>query len=147
MVRLNGLSITPSDARAIVKYLATDHGLAPEEAKPVMYMPEHRLLDETNIPNETVRGACTTCHAFGRALSWRRSKDDWALLSNLHVALYPQADAHFRRAGRGGRGGEAPAAPPASRCRADRGSVEVPWHQRSTSYSGMGRVASPDARS
>ena len=108
MVRLNGLSIAPAEARSIVKYLATDHGLAPEEAKAVMYMAEHRLQDETNIPNDTVRGACTTCHAFGRALSWRRSKDDWKLLANLHVALYPQADAHFRRGGRGGRGGMEP---------------------------------------
>ncbi len=38
MVRLNGLTIAPAEARAIVKYLATYHGLAPEEAKSVMYM-------------------------------------------------------------------------------------------------------------
>src|SRR5581483_4885437 len=50
MVRLNGLTITPQEARSIVKYLASSHGLAPEEAKPVMYVPEHRLIDETNIP-------------------------------------------------------------------------------------------------
>lgn len=119
MVRLNGLKISPEDARSIVKYLATWHGLAPEEAKPVMYMPEHRIQDETNIPNDAVRGACTTCHALGRALSWRRSNDDWKLLENLHVALYAQADAHFRRGGRGGGGGggaqrteEQPGAPP-----------------------------------
>jgi quinohemoprotein amine dehydrogenase len=117
MVRLNGLTISPADARSIVKYLATYHGLAPEEARPVMYMPEHRILDETNIPNDTVRGACTNCHALGRAMSWRRSKDDWKLLENLHVALYAQAEAAFRRPGRGGGGGgggapEAPAAVP-----------------------------------
>src|SRR5271157_5113375 len=92
MVRLNGLQITPVEARAVVKYLATYHGLAPEEAKPVMYMAEHRMIDETNIPNEGVRVACSECHAFGRPLSWRRSKDDWQLLENLHVALYAQAD-------------------------------------------------------
>src|ERR1700678_4358371 len=67
MVRLNGLTISPTDARAIVKYLGTYHGLAPEEAKPVMYMPEHRTIDETIIPNDVVKGACATCHAFGRA--------------------------------------------------------------------------------
>src|ERR1700686_3840664 len=97
MVRLNGLTISPAEARSVVKYLATYHGLAPEEAKPIMYLPEHRMVDESNIPNDVVRGACTTCHAFGRPLSWRRSKHDWQLLANLHVALYPQADAHFRR--------------------------------------------------
>jgi quinohemoprotein amine dehydrogenase len=105
MVRLNGLTIAPAEARSILKYLSTHHGLAPEEAKPVMYLPEHRMVDETNIPNDAVRGACTTCHAFGRPLSWRRSKHDWQLLANLHVALYPQADAHFRSMGRGGGGG------------------------------------------
>jgi quinohemoprotein amine dehydrogenase len=115
MVRLNGLVISPTDARAIVKYLATYHGLAPEEAKPVMYMPEHRVLDETLVPNDAVRTACTTCHPIGRGLSWRRSKDDWKLLENLHVALYAQAEAHFRRpqggpGGGGGGGAQAPAA-------------------------------------
>jgi quinohemoprotein amine dehydrogenase len=96
MVRLNGLEITPAEARSVVKYLSTYHGLAPEEAKPVMYMPEHRILDEP-VPNETVRTTCMGCHALGRALSWRRSKDDWRLLSNLHVFLYAQADVAFRR--------------------------------------------------
>jgi quinohemoprotein amine dehydrogenase len=105
MVRLNGLTISPTDARAIVKYLGTYHGLAPEEAKPVMYMPEHRMPDETIIPDDAVRGACATCHAFGRAMSWRRSKADWVLLENLHTALYEQADVHFRRPARGGGGG------------------------------------------
>jgi len=98
MVRLNGLTITPQEAHTVVQYLGTYHGLAPEEAKPVMYLPEHRLIDETNIPNDTVRSVCTTCHAFGRPLSWRRSKNDWRLLANLHIALYAQAEAHFRRA-------------------------------------------------
>src|ERR1700736_4188859 len=52
MVRLNGLTITPVEAHTIVKYLATYHGLAPEEAKPILYMAEHRIIDETNIPND-----------------------------------------------------------------------------------------------
>ncbi|RVT41213.1 quinohemoprotein amine dehydrogenase subunit alpha [Sphingobium algorifonticola] len=97
MVRLNGLSITAEESRAIVKYLSGAHGLAPEEAKPVMYMPERRTIDETNIPNETVRTSCAACHGFGQALSWRRSKVEWKLLQNLHVALYSQADAQYRR--------------------------------------------------
>jgi quinohemoprotein amine dehydrogenase len=97
MVRQNGLEITPAEAKSVVKYLATWHGLAPEEAKPVMYLPEHRIIDETNIPNESIRGGCAACHAFAQPLSWRRSKADWKLLQNLHVALYSQADVQFRR--------------------------------------------------
>ena len=57
MVKLNGLEITPDESRAVVRYLATWHGLAPEEAKPVMYLPEKRIVDEAAIPNDTVRQA------------------------------------------------------------------------------------------
>jgi quinohemoprotein amine dehydrogenase len=69
-----------------------------------MYIPEHRIQDET-IPNENIRGTCNNCHALGKALSWRRSKEDWKLLSNMHVAFFPQADAAFHRPPGGGRGG------------------------------------------
>lgn len=97
MVRLNGMKITPDETRHIVRYLGDRHGLAPEEAKPVMYLAERRLINETNIPSESVRGACASCHAFGQPLSWRRSATEWKLLQDLHVALYAQADAQYRR--------------------------------------------------
>src|SRR5215471_2916485 len=95
MVRLNGVTLTPAEARPILKYLSTYHGLSPEEAKPVMYMAEQRIQDET-IPNETIRGTCGGCHALGRAFTWRRTKDDWKLLTNMHSAFFPQAEAAFR---------------------------------------------------
>ncbi|HTC36208.1 MAG TPA: quinohemoprotein amine dehydrogenase subunit alpha [Bryobacteraceae bacterium] len=96
MVRLRGVSLAPDEARSILKYLATYHGLAPDEAKPIMYYAEHRIQDETNIPNDSVKGACANCHPMARPLSWRRSADDWKYLANLHIALYPQADEAFR---------------------------------------------------
>jgi len=96
MVRLRGVRLTPEEAHSILKYLGTYHGLAPEEAKPIMYYAEHRIQDETNIPDDSVRGACANCHPMARPLSWRRSQGDWKLLANLHVALYPQADEAFR---------------------------------------------------
>ena len=52
MVRLNGLRLTPEEARAAVKYLSNNHGLAPEEAKPAMYQAEHRMIDES-VPDAT----------------------------------------------------------------------------------------------
>jgi quinohemoprotein amine dehydrogenase len=96
MVRLRGVSLTPEEARSILKYLATDHGLAPDEANPINYYAEHRIQDETNIPNDNVKGACANCHMLARPLSWRRSPEDWKDLANLHIALYPQADEAFR---------------------------------------------------
>ncbi len=109
MVRLNGVKLEPDEGRAIVKYLATYHGLAPEEAKPVMYVPEKRVIDEPNLPDEIVRDACSRCHEFGRGLSWRRTKSEWKLLENLHVAMFAQADAGFRTPIRWGAPGGAPA--------------------------------------
>ena len=97
MVKLNGAQLTPDESRHIVRYLSDDHGLAPEEAKPVMYLPEHRLVDETNIPSESVRGSCAACHAFAQPLSWRRSSSEWKSLQEFHVALYSQADVQYRR--------------------------------------------------
>jgi quinohemoprotein amine dehydrogenase len=97
MVRLNGAAVTPDEARHIVHYLADTHGLAPEEAKPVSYLVEHRMIDETNIPSESVRTSCAACHAFAQPLSWRRSANEWKLLQDFHVALYSQADSQYRR--------------------------------------------------
>lgn len=101
MVKLNAVGLEPDEARQIVKYLATYHGLAPEEAKPVMYLAENRVQDETNIPNDTVRQACASCHAFAQPLSSRRSKREWALLQNMHVALYSQAEVQYNRPAQG----------------------------------------------
>ena len=88
MIVVNGVTLTPLEARAMVKYLSTDHGLAPEEARPVMYDAERRIQRETNIPNERVEHACARCHTFARVLKWRRSNDDWKQLAQEHAARY-----------------------------------------------------------
>lgn len=108
MVKLNGAVVEPDEARRIVQYLATYHGLAPEEAKPVMYLVENRIQDETNIPNDTIRQACASCHAFAQPLSSRRSKREWALLQNMHVALFSQAEMQYFRPTSGGGGAPGP---------------------------------------
>jgi len=114
MVRLNGLTLTPDEARNIVKSLSASHGLAPDEAKAVMYMAEHRIIDE-QYPTPTIRGACASCHALGRPASWRRSPEEWKLLANMHIGLYPDLEgAAFRRPG-GVPPADAPAAGPSAR--------------------------------
>ena len=95
MVNLHGLSISPDEARQVVRYLGDYHGLAPEEARDVMYMVERRIITENNIPNADIRQACSSCHAFGQVMSSRRSRREWALLQNMHVALYSQAEAQL----------------------------------------------------
>jgi quinohemoprotein amine dehydrogenase len=88
MILVNGVSLTPAEARAIVNYLSASHGLAPQEAKPVMYDVERRIHQETSIPNDNVGHACARCHTFARALSWRRSPDDWKQLVDMHATRF-----------------------------------------------------------
>ncbi|MCJ2178691.1 quinohemoprotein amine dehydrogenase subunit alpha [Novosphingobium album (ex Hu et al. 2023)] len=122
MIKLNGLSITPEEARSVVKYLGTWHGLAPEEAKPVMYFAERRILDETIIPNETIHQGCASCHAFAQPMSSRRSHREWGLLQNMHKALYSQAEVQIDHAAEG----EAASAD-SSKKPATRGQVALAW--------------------
>ena len=85
MIGVNGVALTAPEARLIVRYLSTYHGLAPEEAKPIMYNAERRIHEETNIPNDSLRNACAKCHAFAVAFSWRRSAQDWKQFAESHA--------------------------------------------------------------
>lgn len=113
MVRLNGLTVDPADARAIVKSLSSSHGLAPEEAASISYMAEHRVIEET-YPSDVLHSACASCHPRGRAASFRRSPDEWKLLADLHVAMFPVSEStalRRRRAPNPAGPGPGPAAP------------------------------------
>jgi quinohemoprotein amine dehydrogenase len=90
MVRLNGLQVTPQEARDIVQYLSATHGLAPAEALEVRYMSEHRLVDET-VPDD-VKEVCNACHAAGVPKQWRRSKEEWELLAKMHLGYFAVAE-------------------------------------------------------
>lgn len=88
MILREGLSVTPAEARSIVKSLSASHGLAPEEAEPVRYDPERRIHEETSVPTDSLRETCAKCHSFARALSWRRSPEDWKQFADSHAARY-----------------------------------------------------------
>jgi quinohemoprotein amine dehydrogenase len=87
MAVVQGAQLTPDDARSIVRYLASSHGLAPEEAQPVMYDAERRFHEET-LSNDSLRKTCTGCHSSARALSWRRSPDEWKKFAAAHAASH-----------------------------------------------------------
>lgn len=88
MIVMNGISVTPEEARSIVKYLGTTHGLTPEESKPVMFDAERRIREETDIPTDGLRNACAKCHSFARVLSWRRSPAEWQRFADSHATRY-----------------------------------------------------------
>jgi quinohemoprotein amine dehydrogenase len=88
MIRENVVSLTPPEARAIVKYLSTRHALAPEESKAVMYSAERRVHDEAGMVHGTPLEACAKCHPAARALSWRRTAEGWKQFVETHAARY-----------------------------------------------------------
>lgn len=89
MILFNGLSLTPPEARSLVKYLSARHGLGPEEAKPVLYDAERRIRDEdTGGSSGGLPIGCAKCHALARALAWRRSAESWKRVADLHQRRY-----------------------------------------------------------
>jgi len=99
MVSLNGLEITPEDAREVLKYLSNNLGLAPEEARSAAFEPEKRMIDY-KYSDKDVEGVCSKCHSMGRVVSQRRSEGEWKLLIAMHRGYYPLSDFQaFRRGG------------------------------------------------
>jgi len=67
MVRLNGLTLSPVEAKDILPLPATYHGLAPEEAAPTAWYYEKRMPEAEVIPVEELREGCAGClHWQGR---------------------------------------------------------------------------------
>ncbi len=89
MVQLNGVQLSADEARQIVRYLANDHGLAPEEMQPVRWFVEMTQPQMETLPSPAIRRACTTCHPFARPQTWRRSAAEWQLLKNMHIGYFP----------------------------------------------------------
>ena len=92
MVLLNDLQIEPADAREAVRYLATNHGLAPEEARLGAFEVERRNIDFHYEVDPQTQQTCNRCHSMGRVLNQRRTLEEWELLTAMHRGYYPLAD-------------------------------------------------------
>ena len=92
MVLLNNLQIEPADAREAVRYLATNHGLAPDEARLGAFEVERRNIDFHYEADPQTQQTCNRCHSMGRVLNQRRTLDEWELLTAMHRGYYPLAD-------------------------------------------------------
>lgn len=113
MVLLNDLQIEPEDAREAVAYLATYHGLAPEEAEEGAFHSERRdNLDYYYAADPETQITCNRCHSMGRVLNQRRTREEWDLLTAMHRALYPFTDfqSFMRRIESDGDGDDGPSA-------------------------------------
>jgi quinohemoprotein amine dehydrogenase len=92
MVALNHATLTPEDARTILKYLSDRQGLAPEEQRPIEFEPERRTIEYEYKADEMTANLCQSCHTMARVLSERRTKEEWELLLAMHRGYYPLVD-------------------------------------------------------
>lgn len=92
MVALNHATLTPEDARTVLKYLSDHQGLAPEELRPIAFEEERRTIEYSYTADETTATLCSSCHAISRVLSERRTKEEWELLIAMHRGYYPLVD-------------------------------------------------------
>jgi len=113
MLALNNAVLSPEQARVVLKYLADNHGLAPEEVKPIMFDAERRMIDFAYSGDTQTHNLCNACHTVGRVMAERRTPEEWKLLISMHRGVYPGIDGGsggFRRGGPGRAGGAAEAA-------------------------------------
>ena len=100
MASLNSVDLKPDDARAIVRYLSNNQGLAPTEAQPGRFDAERRMINYQYTGDAATNRTCRACHSMGRAVLQRRTRGEWELLVATHRGLYPNSDFQaFRRGG------------------------------------------------
>lgn len=100
MASLHGARLNAEDARAIVRYLANEQGIAPEELRPGRFEVERRMIDHDYEGDSGVEYTCIQCHSMGRVITQRRTEEEWGLLLATHRGLYPLVDFQaFRRPG------------------------------------------------
>lgn len=100
MVSLNGVHLEPAQAHQVLKYLANNLGLAPEEAKPAAFEVERQMIEYKYTADKDTEATCIKCHSMGRVISQRRVKSEWELLVAMHRGYYPLSDFQaFRRMG------------------------------------------------
>ena len=92
MIALNGVTLAPEEAREIVKYLADNQGLAPEELRPGLFEVEARMIDHRYLEDTEVEFTCIQCHSMGRVITQRRTREEWELLMSMHRGYYPLSD-------------------------------------------------------
>ena len=99
MVTLNNAQLEPEAARAVLRYLANEQGLAPEEAEPGRFEAERRMMDWEYKGDARTQATCKLCHSMGRVILQRRTKDEWSLLVAMHRGYYPIVDFQGFRSG------------------------------------------------
>ncbi|MFT5852756.1 MAG: quinohemoprotein amine dehydrogenase, partial [Colwellia sp.] len=91
-INKGNLDIKGSGLHEIVKYLADNQGLAPNETKGVRYILEQKLNHiETQFDDEFA-AMCARCHSGARVALQRREPKEWNYLIDFHLGQYPSTE-------------------------------------------------------
>src|SRR5919109_1191787 len=66
MMTLQKVNVAPAEARAIVRYLADNQGIAPTELRPGRWEVERRVVDYRYTADTRTETTCRACHTMGR---------------------------------------------------------------------------------
>lgn len=89
MIRLYDVRVSPDEAKQMVRYLASEHGLTRSEAARGLYESERRVHWSEEQEDEDLQQACSQCHTLGRVFNQQRDEEEWKLLRATHVAYFP----------------------------------------------------------
>ncbi|NML18726.1 quinohemoprotein amine dehydrogenase subunit alpha [Azohydromonas caseinilytica] len=89
----HGVKLSTEERQAVVKYLADNFGLAPQETQDRRYILERRPNFLERAPaSQVVADTCTRCHSAARIELQRRTPQDWGRLVNFHVGQFPSIE-------------------------------------------------------
>lgn len=92
MIVAHGVRVTSEERQALVKYLADNHGLAPEETQSRRYVLERDFTRVEDVDDKKVAETCARCHSYARIALQRRTQEDWKKLANFHAGQYPSIE-------------------------------------------------------
>ncbi|MDO9596198.1 MAG: quinohemoprotein amine dehydrogenase subunit alpha [Azoarcus sp.] len=89
MTYAHGVVLSGTERRDIVKYLADEHGLAPQETASYRYILDRSPSVIEHFEDEEIGQTCARCHSYGRIAVQRRTEGEWRKLVHFHVGQYP----------------------------------------------------------
>lgn len=88
MQREHGLVVTKDEETDVIKYLADNQGLTPDEVKPYAYALDKLPNVQEEKKDELLGEMCVRCHSEARIGLQRRTADEWNRLVHFHVGQF-----------------------------------------------------------
>ncbi|HYD64066.1 quinohemoprotein amine dehydrogenase subunit alpha [Azospirillum sp.] len=93
MTQIHGVQITPDETQTLVRWLADNQGLAPEESAPYRYVLERQpAVVETPVTEGDLQTMCARCHSFARIGLQHRDAPEWRKLAHFHLGQWPTTE-------------------------------------------------------